>query len=113
MTAPVHPAMKAPQISSRARAHLRALAHDLEPVVRIGTEGLTDAICDAVDAALRDHELIKVKIGPSFEGDRKETARALAERTTSDLTQVIGRVVVLYRRRAEDRPGKPRIALPQ
>lgn len=106
-------AMAAPTISSRQRAHLRSLAHPLRPVVQIGGSGLTDGIVEATDVALAEHELIKVKIGQGFDGDRREAARELAERTRADLTQVIGRVVVLYRPRPP-RGGdpRPRIVLP-
>lgn len=104
--------MTAPTISSRARSHLRSLAHGLQPVVQVGADGLTESVQEAVKVALHQHELIKVKIGQSYEGDRKEAARALAEATSSDLTQVIGRVVVLFRPRGKDLPGKPRITLP-
>lgn len=107
--------MAAPSISTRARAHLRSLAHGLRPLVQIGHDGLTEAVTLATVEALREHELIKVRLGPGFEGDRKEAARALAEAAEADLTQVIGRVVVLYRPRAKDdhrNKEKPRITLP-
>lgn len=104
--------MTSPSLSTRARAHLRSLAHHLEPVVQIGGEGLTSGVEEAVGTALFDHELIKVRIGQGYEGDRKELARELAERVEADLTQIIGRVVILYRPRAKDLPGRPRLVLP-
>lgn len=99
-------------VTTRARAHLRSLAHHLEPVVQVGAEGLSPGIEDAVKTALFDHELIKVRIGQAYEGDRRELARSLADRAEADLTQVIGRVVVLYRPRGKDLPGRPQIVLP-
>ena len=104
--------MAAPTISSRARQHLRSLAHHLEPIVQIGGEGLTDGVCNAVDVALEQHELVKVKLQQSFEGDKKAAGRELATRLGADLTQVIGRTLVLYRRRTADDPARPRIVLP-
>lgn len=102
-------------ITTRARAHLRSLAHSLRPVVQVGSDGLTEGITRATDIALTEHELIKVKLGQGFIGDRKEAARELAAATEADLTQVIGRVVVLYRPRpaghAKNRE-KPPIVLP-
>ena len=105
--------MPSPSITSRQRAHLRSLAHALEPVVQIGTSGVTDAVCEATDAALTEHELVKVKIGQSYEGDRRDAAQSLAQRVQADLTQVIGRVVVLYRPRVpKDGDRRPKIVLP-
>jgi RNA-binding protein len=100
-------------LSPAARRHLRALAHALRPVVQVGTEGLTEALCRAVSAALEDHELIKVKLGRGFTQPREAAARDLAVATDAHLVQVIGRVVVLYRRRVGDDATRPRIELPQ
>jgi len=107
--------MPAPTVSTRARAHLRSLAHGLRPVVQIGGDGLTEAVVQATAEALAEHELIKVKLQQSFEGERKQAARELAEAAEADLTQVIGRVIVLYRPRPKNDPrnkDKPPISLP-
>lgn len=107
--------MAAPSISSRARAHLRSLAHGLRPVVQVGADGLTEPVIRATVEALAEHELIKVKLGQGFVGERRQAARELAEAAEADLTQVIGRVVVLYRPRPENDPRnaeKPRILMP-
>ncbi len=99
-------------LHARARAHLKGLAHGLSPVVQVGSSGLTPEIDRATSVALEDHELIKVRLGSSFEGDRKVAARELADRVGGALVQLIGRVVILYRRRARDMPSRPRIELP-
>jgi RNA-binding protein len=107
--------MAAPTISTRARAHLRSLAHGLRPLVQIGHDGLTEAVTHATVEALLEHELVKVRLGQGFEGERKAAARALAEAAEADLTQVIGRVIVLYRPRPKNDPRnkeKPPISLP-
>ncbi|MEM6993860.1 MAG: YhbY family RNA-binding protein [Myxococcota bacterium] len=102
-----------PTVTSKARSHLRSLAHALPPTVRIGATGLTESVLEAVRVALRDHELIKVKLEKSFTADRKASARELADAVAADLTQVIGRVVVLYRPRpAKAGDKRPRIQLP-
>lgn len=107
--------MAAPTISTRARAHLRSLAHGLRPVVQIGADGLTDPVIQATAEALAEHELIKVRLGQSFTGERRAAARELAAATESDLAQVIGRVIVLYRPRPTSdarNKAKPPIVLP-
>lgn len=99
-------------ITSRARSHLRSLAHPLKPVMQIGMEGIGEAVIAATKQVLHTHELIKVKLTQSFDGDKKEAARTLADATDSDLTQLIGRTVVLYRPRSKDLPDRPRIQIP-
>jgi RNA-binding protein len=100
-------------LSARARAHLKSLAHGLAPVVQVGAEGLTPAVARATTIALEDHELIKIKLGQGFEGERAAAGAELAEQTGAQLVQVIGRVIVLYRRRSKQDPKRPRIELPR
>jgi RNA-binding protein len=95
-------------LSGKQRRHLRGLGHDLDPVVQLGKDGITDGVIGALGAALETHELIKVKLGQSFPGDRHEAADALAAKTGAELVQVLGHTLLLYRARAEE----PTIELP-
>ena len=83
-------------LSGKQRRSLRALGHHLKPVVLIGAQGVTEHVIAATQQALRDHELIKVRI---IEGDRHETSAALAQATGSELAQLIGRIALLFRAR--------------
>ena len=79
------------------RRALKARAHKLEPVVIIGTKGLTDEVVKEVDRALDAHELIKVR--ENLERDAREQAmRELCERTAAEGVQHIGKVLVLFRK---------------
>lgn len=80
--------------------NLRAQAHGLQPVVRIGSKGLTQAVHDEVEVALDAHELIKIKIV----ADRDERAAIvpkLCEVHGAVLVQTIGQICVLYRKNDE------------
>ena len=95
-------------LTSRQTRHLRALAHHLDPIAQVGAAGVTDAVVDKVDKDLEAHELIKVKV----DGDRDEVKAAaarLSSGTSSEVAQIIGKTVVLYRRRKK----KPTIVLPK
>jgi RNA-binding protein len=94
-------------LTGNQRRYLRALGHHLDPVVQVGKQGVTEAVGAALDQALHDHELVKVKLAQSVE-DRPEAAAGLGKLTRSECAQIIGRVVLLYRRREE----KPKIELP-
>ena len=96
-------------LTGKQRRHLRALAHPLRPVVQVGKDGLDDGVIAAVDQALTDHELVKVKIGEAADLDRHAAADELAARTHSEVAQVLGNVAVLYRPDPED----PKIELPR
>ena len=90
-------AQQAP-LNGKQRRSLRALGHHLKVVVQVGAQGVTEQVIDATVEALKDHELIKVKIaeGPL---DRHETSAALAEATHAQLAQLIGRTALLFRAR--------------
>jgi RNA-binding protein len=96
-------------LSGKQRRYLRGLGHHLEPVIQVGKEGLTEGLVGALDAALEQHELIKVRLLESVGADRRDVGAALAEAAEAELAQVLGRTVLLYRRRAKD----PKIVLPR
>jgi len=91
----------APSLTTRERAALKARAHALEPVVRVGHAGVTDAMVAEIDRALEAHELIKVKIGEGDRDTRRDHAETMAARTGAAVVQSVGRVLVLWRPRPQ------------
>ena len=83
-------------LTSKQRARLSSLAHDLKPVVHLGKAGAVDGVFEALDKALTDHELIKLRF-VDFKGERDELAKTLAEKASADLVRVIGHVAIIYR----------------
>ena len=92
------------ELSERQRKYLRGLGHALNPVLLIGSAGLTPGVIAEAKRALHDHELIKAK----FRGAEREARDAglaeLATSTESELIQRIGHTALYYKRR-NDRPG--------
>ena len=85
-------------MKGKERAELRAEAHHLQPLVHIGHQGLTESAFQALDDALRTHELVKVAIARTVDGPKpKEMAGELAEALGAEVIQAIGRKVTLYR----------------
>lgn len=99
----------APELSGSDRRHLRRLAHPLRAVVQVGAAGVTEAVVAAVDRALGDHELVKLKLAHDRPA-RATLAAELANRTGSVLAGSVGRVAIFYRP-ARD-PEERRIELP-
>jgi RNA-binding protein len=96
------------QLSGKAIRYLRSLGHDLQPVVQIGKEGATKGLTGAIDRALTDHELIKVRVAQESPIEPRDAGDLLAVNTESSLVQVLGRTLLLYR----PHPEKPKIELP-
>lgn len=80
---------------------LRAIGHHLNPVVMLGSNGLTDAVLEETERALNDHELIKVKIAGEDRELRQQMIEQLASETQAQVVQKIGKVVLLYRKADE------------
>ena len=98
-------------LTAKQVRHLKALAHHLKPVLRIGKEDLSDQLLEATRIELLNHELIKVKVGNNSGIGKKEAASTLATATESTCVQLIGKTIILYkenRKKAKDK----RIHLP-
>ena len=88
-------------LSSKERAELRAEAHHLTPVVHVGHQGLTDALLQTLDDALRTRELVKVALAKTTDVSAKDASHQLAERLGADVVQTIGGTCTLYRENPE------------
>jgi RNA-binding protein len=88
-------------LTSKARADLRARAHHLSAMVHVGHQGLTEAVRQTLDDALRTKELVKVQFGKTFEEKPKAIANDVAAQVGAEVVQAIGRTVTLYRENPE------------
>ncbi|MGB4503710.1 MAG: ribosome assembly RNA-binding protein YhbY [Syntrophaceticus sp.] len=95
-------------MTGKQKRYLRALATKMVPVLQVGKSGISDNVIKQLDEALTARELAKVRVLPNCPVKVSEAASVLSERTESELVQVIGRNVVLYRQ-GED----PEIILPE
>ncbi|ASG68394.1 RNA-binding protein [Francisella halioticida] len=82
----------------KQQQRLKAQAHSLKPVVLMGEKGLTENVMLEIDLALASHELIKVKAGRLPKEEKQQIAAEIVKATKSELVQIIGNILVLYRR---------------
>lgn len=85
-------------MTSKERAYLKGLAMTMEPIFQIGKSGVTPEMISAIDEALEKRELIKISILKNSMEDGGNAAVVISERTHSQVVQVIGRKIVLYRK---------------
>ncbi|GAX89228.1 ribosome assembly RNA-binding protein YhbY [Effusibacillus lacus] len=88
-------------LTGKQKRYLRSLAHHLDPILQVGKGGVSENMLDQVSLALEAKELIKVSILNNCEFDKDEVAEQLADGTGSELVQLIGKTVVLYRESKE------------
>ncbi len=96
-------------MTTKQRAYLKGLAMTIEPIYHIGKSALTPEITQGVAEALEARELIKISVLKNCFDDPKEIAQILAERTHSEVVQVIGKKIVLYK----ESKDKKKIVLPE
>ena len=84
-------------MTSKDRASLRSEAHHLTAAVHIGHQGLTPTLIETVDDALRTRELVKIQLAKTTDETPKAAAARLADATSAEVVQVIGRTCTLYR----------------
>ena len=97
-------------MTSKQRAYLKGLAQTMEPIFQIGKNSLTPENTKAIAEALEARELIKISVLQNCLEDPRQMAEVLAERTRSQIVQVIGKKIVLYR---EGKNEKKKIELPR
>lgn len=96
-------------MNSKQRAYLKGLAMKLDPIFQIGKGSLSPELTKAVDEALEARELIKISVLKNCVEDPKELAATMAEHTRSEVVQIIGKKIVLYR----ESKTKKKIELPR
>ena len=97
-------------MTTKQRAYLKSLAMTMEPIFQIGKSSLTPELTAAGGEALDARELIKISVLKNCMDDGRELAVILAERTHSEVVQVIGKKIVLYKQAKDEK--KRKIVLP-
>ncbi len=96
-------------MTSKQRAYLNGLAMNIEPILSLGKGSLTPEFTQSVSEALKARELIKITVLKTVTEDLNALADTLAERTQSQVVQVIGRKIILYK---EGKDKNKKIELP-
>lgn len=90
-------------ITSKQRSYLKSLAHDLDPSIFIGKQGLTDNILSEFETGFECRELVKVKLQDGCTDNPKEIANKIAEELGAEFVQAIGKKFTLYRQSKENK----------
>lgn len=96
-------------LTGKQRTYLRALAHELEPVVQVGKAGLSESVVEQVRDQIRAHELIKIRFAKECEVQPEDAAEPLTRDVPCLVVQKVGRVLTVYKRHDH----KPKIELPK
>ena len=96
-------------MTTKQRAYLKSLSMTMDPMFQVGKSSMTPGLTEAISEALEARELVKISVLKNCADDPRELAEIIAERTRSQVVQVIGKKIVLYR---EGKDDKKKINLP-
>ncbi|OEF99010.1 RNA-binding protein [Vulcanibacillus modesticaldus] len=90
-------------LTGKQKRYLRSLAHHLDPIFQVGKGGVNENMIKQINEALEARELIKVSVLKNSLEDTDEVAMAIVEGTKSELVQIIGHTIVLYKESKENK----------
>ena len=90
-------------MTTKQRAYLKSLAMTMDPIFQIGKSSMTPSLTQAISEALDARELIKISVLQNCADDPRALAEMVAERTRSQVVQVIGKKIVLYKEGKDDK----------
>ena len=93
-------------MNSKQRSMLKGMAMNIDPIFQIGKGSLTPQLTEAVGDALEKRELVKISVLKNCDDDINAIAEALAERTKSQVVQVIGKKIVLFKYQTDEKKRK-------
>lgn len=96
-------------MTTKQRAYLKSLAMTMDSIFQVGKNSMTPEVTKAILEALDARELIKISVLQNCADEPKELAQIVSERTHSQVVQVIGKKIVLYK---EGKNEKKKIKLP-
>ena len=89
-------------MTSKQRAYLRSLANNLTAIFQVGKNGISDNLIKQVDDALEARELIKLNVLETSPDEITENANLLAQKTNTDLIQIVGNKITLFRKKKKN-----------
>jgi len=95
-------AMPPTPLTGAQRRKLRSLAHGLKPIVQLGSSGRTERLDHEIDAALANHELIKIRF-VDHKDDRRRIADEIAAALGAHVAGIVGHVAIFYRPAADEK----------
>lgn len=99
------------KLTSKEKAFLKGKANHLKPLFQVGKNGLSQEQIKQIDDALESHELMKISLLQNAFESPKEVADAIAEATDAVVIQVIGRVIVLFKKSSKEKNRKVSLEL--
>jgi RNA-binding protein len=86
------------------KKQLRAIGHNLKPVILVGQKGISDSLLAETDRSLNDHELIKIKLASADRDLRRQQIEEVCTSCNAEVVQTVGRVALIFRKSTRPNP---------
>jgi len=96
------------KLSNNQKKYLRGIAHGLNPMIMIGSSGVTESLMAELESTLEHHEILKIKIAVGDREERQEMIQNIIAETGALLVQAVGKVCVIYRQNEDTELPLPR-----
>ncbi|GAB6069873.1 ribosome assembly RNA-binding protein YhbY [Thiomicrorhabdus hydrogeniphila] len=96
------------KLTTSQKKYLRGIAHNINPMIIIGANGVTESLMKELESTLEHHEILKIKMASADRDDRKQIVDYILEKTGALLVQSIGKICVIYRQSDETELPLPR-----
>lgn len=90
-------------LTGKQRAYLKSLAHNIDPLIQVGKDGINRGFIVQLDKLLEDHELVKIKVLQNSPVEVDEIVDEIIEKTNSEFVQKIGKKLTIYRESVENK----------
>ena len=87
-------------LRGKERSYLKSLAHNMDPLIQLGKDGINEGFLNQVDKLLEDHELVKIKV---LQNAPVEVDEIVEEKTGAEFVQKIGKKLTIYRESKENK----------
>ncbi|MDT3959403.1 ribosome assembly RNA-binding protein YhbY [Staphylococcus kloosii] len=93
-------------LTGKQKRFLRSKAHNVDPTFQIGKAGINDNMVEQLVDILENRELIKIHVLQNNFEDKNDLAQEVSQKTNSEIVQVIGSMIVLYKESQDNKTIK-------
>lgn len=90
-------------LTGKERSYLKSLAHNMDPLIQLGKDGINEGFLNQIDKLLEDHELVKIRVLQNAPVEVDEIVDEILEKTGAEFVQKIGKKLTIYRESKENK----------
>lgn len=90
-------------LTGKERSYLKSLAHNMDPLIQLGKDGINEGFLNQIDKLLEDHEIVKINVLQNAPVEVDEIVDGILDATGAEFVQKIGKKLTIYRESKENK----------